>query len=305
MITSIHIDWFSCTTKQPEIIREKFHDSPAYWLEGGLNRLVGITGNWRPSGGHFGYKVGYTHGSGLQVLMGTQGMGIHCIYSAQALQQLGMRHDFWPDSVIRWWRGKAQATRVDIALDLIDGNASVQSFVSALKAGLARTAAKKWRVMQNSESGHTVYIGSRTSERMLRIYNKKAERAAAFEDVEHENWIRVEVELKGDRAKAFLNGCIDNSIDDVILATLLDACNFPSIQDWKQATSAIMTVYTPEKTKRKDTKTRHWLKNVIAPVLARETLHDIEFLADFENEVARQREELRRQKPDTSADTGD
>ncbi|MCD8503381.1 MAG: replication initiation factor domain-containing protein [Bacillaceae bacterium] len=47
------------------------------------------------------------------------------------------------------------------------------------------------------KKGITVYVGSRESEKFIRIYDKKGEQEAKGELVNHDKWIRYEVELKG------------------------------------------------------------------------------------------------------------
>lgn len=100
-------------------------------------------------------------------------------------------------------------TRFDLAVD--DHGAQYFS-VEDIRAFLDRQEVvskfRKFRdvyesALTNESTGHTVYLGSRQSEVMMRIYDKQLEqnqKAAAEEDKIQEKWVRWEMELKNFRA---------------------------------------------------------------------------------------------------------
>lgn len=296
MKTNLHLDWLSVTeiaTLHCEIVQA---GDTAYWLTIGCADVTGIAGDWKIGKPRFGYKYAYAHPSGLLLFVGTNGMGVHCIYSAQCLQALQFGWGKVAESVVRDWAAKGKATRVDVALDIIGGVTGVGVYRTALKTGKAFTASRTWRGMEGSEGGNTLYIGSRSSERMVRVYDKKAERAAKFEAISDSSWIRIELELKGKQAENFLDAAEHNTLSSVLRGYLQAAVDFPTVDEWRIAMNTDAGAITPQATRRKDTATRHWLLNKIAPVLARETLDDLSFQRYFESEVKRQQEELKKRR---------
>lgn len=285
MYSLLHIDWLSLTIPIDDTrTLQKIGDIKLWQdLLGEYFTLDGST--WRVSAPMYGYTSAYISSHGTQCMFGQASMGIHIIYSGQALQALvskGIDTKRLIDNAIT---RNGKATRVDIALDIIDGTANVDIFHKQLRGGKAVTASKTWRTMAGSEGGHTLYIGSRSSERMVRIYDKKAERAARFEEVQNASWVRVEAELKGDRARDFLNACKDNDIIDVMRGHLVGAVDFPSLPEYQQALQCDNSSVEPTTTKRKDTQTRHWLMKMVAPVIAREAMQDTAFYATLLTEI--------------------
>lgn len=292
MHSLLHIDWLSVTI--PVISKgqiERLEDMQL-WQASDSKIYTLDTSKWRVSAPQYGYTHAYTSSQSTVVMFGQAAMGIHIIYSGQSLQALVSKGIDAERLIENVQNMGGKATRIDIALDIIDGRATVGTFHDALRQGKCFTSAKTWRVMAGSEGGHTLYVGSRTSERMVRIYDKKAERAAKFEEVDTASWIRVECEFKGDRAKALLNACKDNDFTDVLRSHLIDAFDFPSNAEYQKALDCGGQFVEPTKTKRKDTQTRHWLMKMVAPVIAREGATDPEFYAQLLTEINAQIERL-------------
>lgn len=285
MQTNLHIDWLSITIP---VVHKKQIDAIGdmeRWQKSQCLIYTCDDSKWRTSVPKYGYTAAYTSARGTIAMYGSQSMGIHIVYSGQSLQALEQA-GYGAERLIKNAHShNAKATRVDIALDIYDGRASVSSFANALKLGDAVTSSKTWRNLENAEGGQTCYIGSRSSERMVRVYDKKAERAAALVEVGSSNWIRIELEAKGDRAKDFMNACRDNDIVDVMRSHLRAAIEFPTISDWRKAMETQGVFVKPTETKRKETKTRAWLLGVVANTLANECAEDIEFLSKFQVEV--------------------
>lgn len=91
-------------------------------------------------------------------------------------------------------------TRLDIAfddhtdvldIDQICEDTEEQEYVSRFKG---------WQVVR-SDGGNSVTLGSRSSEILIRIYDKAAERG--YDDGRH--WVRCELQLRRDRALAYVN----------------------------------------------------------------------------------------------------
>lgn len=98
--------------------------------------------------------------------------------------------------------GDMHITRLDVAFDDHEGlldmeticaDARAGEYVSKFRTGLAAYGL-------GEDMGKTVTFGSRSSEALVRIYDKAAERG--FTDGRH--WVRVELQLRRERAAAFL-----------------------------------------------------------------------------------------------------
>lgn len=63
----------------------------------------------------------------------------------------------------------------------------------------------------------TIYCGSKQSEIMFRIYDKKAEQKA---DCAH--WVRFEIQLRRERAEVFAGLCIENSINSLFRGVIVN-----------------------------------------------------------------------------------
>jgi len=292
MISTLHIDWLSITfpidseksVKRLSDIR-LWHDLLAPHFTVGRSK-------WRVSKPLFGYTEAYVSEHGVQAMYGRAEMGLHVIYSGQALQAM-YNAGYDTEGIIKNANSLgARCTRCDIALDILDGASGVDVYAANIRVGRAKSASKTWRNLENAEGGKTLYIGSRASERMVRIYDKKAERAAAFVTVDANSWIRAECELKGDRARDFLKACKDNKIEDVMVSHLVSAVDFPTVADWKQATTTGGKWVEPTETHRKDTKTRHWLMSSVALIIAKEAAHDGVFYAKLLTEINSQIEAI-------------
>jgi hypothetical protein len=292
----LHIDWLSVTIPVAEKRHIERLEDLQLWQRIDGPSLTRDDSKWRVSAPQYGYTHAYTSSHGTICMFGQVAMGIHIIYSGQSLQALASK-GIDAERIIRNATDRgAKATRVDIALDIIDGRTGVRAFETSVRNSSCTTSSKTWRVLENGSGGHTLYIGARTSERMVRIYDKKAERASVYEEVQNSNWVRCEVELKGDRAKDFMNACRDNDITDVMRSHLIATVDFPGIREYQEALTMEGAWIEPTKTKRKDTQTRHWLMTRVASVIAREGATDPEFYAKLLSEVNAQIEALLRGK---------
>lgn len=109
-----------------------------------------------------------------------------------------------------------RATRIDFAVDIRVGDENrVSEFVDAGYSDRFKT-----RSDVVSGSGVTHYIGSRTSERLCRVYQYKPPHPRC-------DLLRIEFELKGDRAKQAANMLRSASVQG-IAQSLIDAYGFKS-----------------------------------------------------------------------------
>ena len=192
----------------------------------------------------------------------------------QACEQIHWKILQGLDKVLRTnFPGRYRYSRLDFAFD--DLPFTPQDIESAVKGGRVRTSATRdtltisRRPFERQENGqvgtHTVNLGSRQSERMIRVYDRRG-------------FTRLEMELKDKRADLVAKEILQASdVGDwfgIGLAHLLDYVSFDSPW-WKEFVSgtgrAWATVTTPrEITEEKMTR---WINHQVAAALS--VLHDI------------------------------
>jgi len=112
-------------------------------------------------------------------------------------------------AVLQWvFSHGGHVTRLDIALDDREACVSIAQVKQAVDAGQAVTRSEKFQAVSASSlrrgesTGETLYFGSRESQTMLRIYDKRLER----QQKGCEDWdtygVRWELEFKKERAQA-------------------------------------------------------------------------------------------------------
>lgn len=181
--------------------------------------------------GAFGYKhMLLLNGSSLRVLYdGNTNMGVHFDISGSSVPDLleayrnvcseetpfNTKAVDWDFQIIPSLFQKildhGQITRLDLAIDnKHDIYFRVPELQRILLAGRFVSKFRSWRNVtdyrvSSGVSGNTLYLGSRSSAVMLRVYDKQLEQntkleAAGKTTIEHE-WVRWELELKDERAR--------------------------------------------------------------------------------------------------------
>ncbi len=103
---------------------------------------------------------------------------------------------------------KGHITRIDVALDDRDATVSVATVKEAVDDGKAVTRSTKFKALQASNhregvrTGETLYFGSRESQTMLRVYDKRLELQARGSEEADSYGVRWELEFKAERAQA-------------------------------------------------------------------------------------------------------
>jgi hypothetical protein len=105
--------------------------------------------------------------------------------------------------------------RIDFTVDLLlnidlireeavrRANNTINHIYSKLN-GFGRNENRKKTRIESSDGGLTVYVGSRESDRMLRVYNKTVETPSVTTDGLYPSVVRIEVELKDKQAQQFV-----------------------------------------------------------------------------------------------------
>jgi len=146
-----------------------------------------------------------------------------------------------------------RVTRIDVAIDIQVGEINrVEEIVSA---GYSARFTTKSDVV--SGTGRTHYIGSRTSERMCRVYQYNPPHPRA-------DLLRIEFELKGKRAKQLAALAPTESVRSVAQG-LLDAYSFKSplvAVQWGEGTQ-----FEPLRGKQRHNNTIAWIHKQVVPAV--------------------------------------
>lgn len=184
------VGWLTCTVKGLDNRRQLLE----YWAS-----LTGDVLPEKPQGGILGYQhryrsvLGLIHGRTLSredsLFMFAQG-ALDCLTLPQQIDLVRF--------VISL---NANITRLDMYLDDFSGTLTETRIDSALSAGNRRSPCHLFsRTGDYGDRGFTFYIGSRKSESMVRIYDKRAESARSKTSQPRDFHVRVEAELKGGQA---------------------------------------------------------------------------------------------------------
>jgi len=272
------IDWIAATL--PEKMTTEFTLSSYVSIA-----LKVARGVWQRSGGMHGYKLCMDQPTTGIVARGNgnDDAGSHIILSGTALTTLSEKIS--PDKLIANLVGaQARFARIDLAIDVVgDARANIPELHRRFLDGQCTTKSHKLSLVQSGVDGHTMYVGGRTSERFIRIYNKAAERRASGVQSADE-WIRIELELKGTRANISAKAIAspDNNVGDVIAAHIKDFIDF-EVPWWGEATSGKSVEI--QQSARKLTDTETWLLEQVAPAFARQLIKDKDFHLKFMDAV--------------------
>lgn len=140
-----------------------------------------------------------------------QNMGVHCVLSGEVLRIMECAPDFagWERVLDTLRAVGATFTRIDIALDDLGGSITWESVRDAFVDGhvSCRAHSDSLKVHQTRHGSgwlSTLAVGSRTSERFLRTYEKCTAKGDAFDG------LRFELECKAGYAEAAASALIDH-----------------------------------------------------------------------------------------------
>lgn len=162
----------------------------------------------------FGYGVTSQRSSGLNFFansfdLGREGWGVVCIGGQNDSvsimvkgQGLMAARVGWESRLVAFLRSipDSKITRVDLASDNFDSKTTLNDYLDMYRADLFTSRGRPpstsfggdWE--RPNGKGRTLYIGSRDSGKLLRIYEKGLQLANGFHE-KYPNWIRVELEL--------------------------------------------------------------------------------------------------------------
>lgn len=296
----LSVDWLSFTVKDGM----SYLDVVSYF---GLRMEDFQTG----LNGRYGYKSRIQHSiCPIHVLYdGMDGMGVHVDISGSAVGyflnaykekrtcdmtpfgELSYSVESFDSTVLadllKDIMDKGQLTRLDLAVDDFGCRYySLEELTDIFNSGLYVSKFRKWKLNMEKckgyTTGHTIYLGSRTSEIMFRIYDKKLEQNSKKECEQVENpWVRWEIELHKDRACAVALYLIaGNNLSNAvigILANYLRLIDGDNSRDSRCATSekwndficgiSKLSLYQTVSEKTLEEK-KEWLVKQVAPTIS-------------------------------------
>jgi len=162
----------------------------------------------------------------------------------------------------------AKVTRVDFAVDLFDSGGNPTDFYHAFHTSQVMTVAKSVSIVERTRKqesmGATVYIGSRSSERMVRVYDKGKQSKTKLD------WLRVELEIKGTRAEQFAELVSLNDVERAGLSYLADVIEWSDIEWFEAIWTNEYKHINIDTIGRPETSRERWLRDVVIPAIADE-----------------------------------
>lgn len=241
------IDWLSGTNWQR---RDELQ------LQAFAHRMTGKRDS-KPARAMYGYQYAVKNPDGIIFESGArEDMGTHIQASGTALTSLLNRTEglFLLTNMI----ASIVPSRIDLAVDT--DTAFVSAFAKQAENGVLNTRARRWSIINSQDNGQTVYIGSRSSEQFLRVYNKGSEQGLS--DIP---WTRIELENKGSAAIAVKGAIRAASIPSCCKTYIRGFCD-SDLPEWRAAFDG-PAIY--HKSNKGITNTRAWLLETCAPAMRR------------------------------------
>jgi Replication initiation factor len=262
------IDWLTCTFEgtRTEQMLYTFLDS----LWGKLEA--------HPAKPSTGYAWAIQATNGLLLQSGNrEDMHTNMMASGAALSSLSEVIPGFPDSLSQCLLKCRNASRIDLAID-VRNLPFLRAAIDMVRAEHYTCAAKTFIVVDGSDKGLTLYLGSRSSERMLRVYDK----AVQMGD-DGAQWERIELEIKGDAATRAARAIALYGVSSVAKAWICEFAHFDH-PAWNEIENSGKLSYEPSQRKQHDGRT--WLLTSIAAIIAKRIMAgDDTLLGDISDAV--------------------
>jgi len=259
-----HLDYFAAT--YPEPVKARRGQQLDHWAGNDLlvmeRQTRGIT-NWLhgaelfPAGWLFWNDGASEHGSYL-------------VLSGADLSMCRQWHHMTDDELLaRITRNASTVSRLDFAINVEGGAPS--DCLDAFNSGDAKTRVQSVREVKGhgKAKGHTVYFGSTSSKKMLRVYDKAAELKELFSVL-----TRIELQARKNVATRLSKAMIANSVHDAGKTAVRTFCDFTGI-DWYQQAVQSDTVEM-SLSPAKETSFENWLMQQVLPAIEKRKLAGVE-----------------------------
>ena len=178
--------------------------------------------NWTVAGGQYGYKYALKCGH-ISINFDGSSQMISCVnMSGQGCREFEDSSDlsfFDLFKIISSDRSLFNITRLDVAFDERECLLDIQKIAMYINSGWYVSRARYYCVTYSS-NGISCEIGSPKSDFRLRIYDKASERGYSVDDGVH--WVRVEMQMRDDRASAYVNGIVKGTSAGVLFVGVLN-----------------------------------------------------------------------------------
>ena len=235
------------------------------FLKANIPTYIETDGESRLAPRRFGFDMGYNFSNHTFVWCNQQGLFLieHTGAGCDHLQERGLLMDLVLTNA-------ANLTRIDIATDILT-DARPSDFVNQRETG--RTTALGF---QKSDSGETVYVGSKKSDRTCKVYRYDGRHPRA-------QFLRIEYTYKGENAKIIGERLKSASIAEIAaFSGSRYKWQHRSWLDAQIATEAEIKAYRPE---RRQGKTVKWLYTQVIASAVRMSKEGHLDLEDWINEI--------------------
>lgn len=251
----ITMDWLAFTFKEES-------DNARKWI----STYSGDNQN-APAKPTNGYNRAVTSEMGVLHMWHTdrQEMGHHFVLAGSVIRKLLSGLDVDQRTLIQSVvNAGASITRLDIAKDFQGEEISLDKIYSLLERREYVGSAQNVRQIHSNNGGNTIYIGSPTSDKMVRLYDKAAE-----QKLPHELWTRLELQAKGMAARALATYLCQNDSDwnsamSSIIRNMADVQGSSAYQFMLQCDAEIGLPQIEKKSDREA-----WIAKQVVPTVAR------------------------------------
>lgn len=235
---------------------------------------------WKPTKPLHGYTIAVRHESGAKAMTGRSDMGTHLIVSGSALAAFATDGQPGPELVAHMASLNARFTRLDLALDVINSRLNFLQAFRDIDEDRAETQSRAYLLVQSNDKGWTLYVGSRSSDRFFRVYNKYAEvRRKAQVPPDCEDWVRFELSLSRVWARIGASLVERHTVPLVVPSAIKAFIHLPNNRRWAACLSGATIRIGHSTTRGHDT--QFWLLESVTKTLAREIVNDPDFAEKF------------------------
>lgn len=205
-------------------------------------------------------------------------MGVHVSFTGRSLRSLS-EGGITALEMLNWGlKEGGKTTRIDLAIDVFDQDIDIVALAGTPRIKEAPGSARKWKFFKGDDGGCTAYIGSRKSDKFLRIYDKAIESGQRGRP-----WTRFELEIKGDTAKvvAVEFAALQEGEHAAYIKGIMKAMFNPDDPFYQQLMNAPAVLVKTDKDT--DDNTLEWLMNSVAKTLAKTILRrsDVDVWSEF------------------------
>lgn len=183
-------------------------------------------------------------------------MGVHIQWDGEACDNCPIEP---LDLITALQRLKFAFTRIDFAIDAMNFGLRPEKATEEIRNGRIKTRSREFPIRNDARHpGYSQYVGKKSSEVYLKLYDKAAEMGV------QQDWTRIELTVRHERAdKAAAALVFDNDFRRLVVAFV----DFPSWDTWHSIMAVAPTKLPAE---RQTSQTKLWLLRSCASALAKQ-----------------------------------